>query len=142
MEIRFENIINKDCYRVSTCLFDTQPQTAANYGVFFIASGPIEVMAVSESHGTIAGAAAIVTVEKLTTGQAKGSGVSILATAFDLTGVKDTPLLKQASDLTKTNCTMLVGDRLAIKSTGTIAAVKDLCITVTYKLSGMGDYRI
>lgn len=142
---RFEDIDNKHGEYVTVNLFDTQPQTAANYGIFFIAWHPCEVLSIQEVHGTKAGAAATVTVEKLTGTTAKGSGTALITTAFDLTVANNTVQSRQGGDFDSTTYPpprrLMRGDRLAIKSTGTIAAVKDLQITVYLKPLGRGDYR-
>lgn len=143
--IRSENIDNKHGEYITVNLFDTQPQTAANYGIFFIAWHPCEVLSIQEVHGTKAGAAATVTVEKLTGTTAKGSGTALITTAFDLTVADNTVQTREKTDFDGTTIPiprrLLRGDRLAIKSTGTIAAVKDLQITIYLKPLGRGDYR-
>lgn len=142
---RFEDIDNKHGEYITVNLFDTQPQTAANYGIFFIAWHPCEILSIQEVHGTKAGAAATVTVEKLTGTTAKGSGTALITTAFDLTSANNTVQLRQGGDFDSTTYPsprrLMRGDRLAIKSTGTIAVVKDLQITVYLKPLGRGDYR-
>lgn len=138
-----DKISRKDGFYITVNLFDTQPQTAANYGIFFIAWQPCEVLAIQEVHGTLAGAAATVTVEKLTGTTAKGSGTTLLITAFDLTVANNTVQKRQSTDFATSSPVprqLVRGDRLALKSTGTIAAVKDLQITLYCKFLGRGDY--
>jgi|GEM_PF-4727536 hypothetical protein len=140
-----QTISRKDGFHITINMVDTQPQTAANYGIFFIAWHPIEVLSIQEVHGTKAGAAATVTVEKLTATTAKGSGTSLITTAFDLTVADNTVQTREALDFDTTTIPsvrqLLRGDRLALKSTGTISAVKDLQITLYCKFLGRGDYR-
>jgi hypothetical protein len=138
----FEEIDNKDGQTIVTNLVDTLPQTAANYGAFFTAIYPCEVMAVSERHGTAAGAAATLQVEKLVSGTIKGSGTNILTAAFDLQSTINTPVIKTATAFVLNTFQLKIGDSLALKSSGTIAAVKDLQVTVVIKRLGKGDYRL
>lgn len=143
-QMRNDRLERKDGFYITVDLFDTQPQTAANYGIFFIAWQPCEVISIQEMHGTKAGAAATVTVEKLTGTTTKGSGTALITTAFDLTVANNTVQIRQGSDFDRTTSPiprqLKRGDRLAIKSTGTIAAVKDLQLTLYIKFLGRGDY--
>ena len=142
-EMRYEQILNKDFKPVPAVVVDTDAATAAKYGVFFVAERPYEVMAIAESHKTAGSDAGSVTlnIEKLTSGTALDAGDSICATAFDLKGTADTPVVKRGSDLTKANKQLLEGDRLALEDTGTLTAVNHVCVTVYLKPLGKGDYR-
>ncbi len=134
--MNFVEIENKDGFYAGVSLVDTISQTAANYGIFFIALKPCEVMEIREIHGT-ASTSGTVTVEKLTGTTAKGSGTTIsnaISTASTANTVQTATLTKSASQLS-------VGDRLAIKSGGTLTNGKDLQITVYLKPLGKGDYR-
>lgn len=137
----FEEIDNKDGQTITVNLVDILPQTAANYGTFYTAIIPCEVMLAGERHGTAAGAAATLQIEKLSSGTAKGSGTNMLTTAFDLQSTANTPVIKNPKDFVSGAFTMKIGDALALKSTGTIAAVKDLQVTLLIKRVGKGDYR-
>lgn len=136
--IRFEDVENKDGFHVTANLYDTQPQTAANYGIFFTALRPCEILEESEVHGT-ASTSGTVTVEKLTGTTAKGAGLSTCVAAFSTAGTANTVLRKKTTDLQ--NRQLAAGDRLAIKSGGTITNGKDLQVTVYLKYLGKGDYR-
>lgn len=134
-------VYNKDGFYAKADLFDTQPQTAANYGIFFQVIRPCEFMEVREIHGTAGTDAGAVTlqVEKLTGTTAKGSGLNILVTAYDLKGTINTSSSKTGVALQ--NRQLAAGDRLAIKSSGTLTALKDLQVTIYLKPLGKGDYR-
>lgn len=138
MATRFEEIENKDGFYVIANLFDTQPQTAANYGIVFTALRPCEVLEISEVHGT-ASSSGTVTVEKLTGTTAKGSGSSICTTSFSTATTANTVQTKKTSELQ--NRQLSTGDRLAIKSGGTLSSGKDLQVTIYLKPLGKGDYR-
>jgi hypothetical protein len=126
-------------------LWDTQPQTAANYGIFFIARHPCEVLFISEVHGTAGTDAGAVTlqVEKLTGTTAKGAGTNILATTINLKGTSNTVQTREITGLVRTGgvVSLRKGDRLALKSSGTLTDLKDVQVTVYLKPSGKGDYR-
>jgi len=141
-EVIWENIRRKDGFYITVNLFDTQPQTAANYGIFFTARHPCEVLMVSEVHGTLGTDGGVVTldVEKLTGTTAKGSGTSVLASTFNLKSTVDTVVFKGGQDLSVAR-QLVQGNRLAIKSSGTLTALKDVQVTLYLKMSGRGDYR-
>lgn len=145
--MRADEIERKDGFYITTSLFDTQPQTAANYGIFFIARHPCEVLFISEVHGTAGTDAMPVTlqIEKLTGTTAKGSGVDLLITPFSLKITANTVQTREKEQLTGATggiraLQLNQGDRLAIKSSGTLTAIKDLQITIYCKFLGRGDY--
>ena len=143
------DVENKDPLFVTVNLADTLPQTAANYGMFFTAHRPYEVVKITEVHGTLGTDAGAVTlqVEKLTGTTAKGSGTNIITTAFDLKSANNTVVTKNVTDLvgltTGSYPTFLAtGDRLALKTTGVLTAIKDIQVTVTLRPNGKGHYTI
>lgn len=118
-------------YPISTRVQDTTAATAANYGYFFVADRPYEIVSVSERHKTAGtdGSAVTLQVEKLASGVAKASGVDILATAFDLKATINT---NQYGTLTNTKTALILkkGDSLGLETSGTLTAVADVCVTV------------
>ena len=142
-----KNIQNKDPFCVSETIQDTAAATAANYGVFFTASFPCEVMAIAESHktaGTNAGAVTV-NVEKLTSGQALDAGITLLATAFDLKGTINVPVFAPSSTyafVISTARQLDRGHRLALKDAGTLTAVAHVNVSVFLKPLGKGHYGI
>lgn len=146
------NIIQKEGFYVTVNLEDTTAQTAANYGMFFTAYHPCELLAASEVHGTKGTDAGAVTlqIEKLTGTTAKGAGDTILVTAWDLKGANNTVVFKKGKDfdntapavatdgLTRTQ--LIQGERLALKSAGTLTALKDVQVTLFFKTLGRGHY--
>ncbi len=141
-KIKFENIENKDYQFVTVNLFDTQSQTAANYGIFFTAARAYEIMAVSVVFGT-ASTSGTVVVEKLTGTTAKGSGLTT-HTALSTAGTANTVaygVLSTTSTAGVSNRQLRAGDRLSILSGGTLTNGKDLQVTVYLKPLGKGDYR-
>lgn len=139
--IPFEEIINKDLITVFWAIPGALAATATNYGKFFIALRPYEVIEVAEVHGTAGsdGGSVGLNIERLQSTEALGSGDEILVSDFDLKGTIDTVVTKKTSDLQ--NRQLLVGGRLALKDTGTLTAVADVCVTILLKPLGKGDYR-
>lgn len=137
-QVYFENIFNKDGFYQTIWLENTLPSTATNYPIFFIAMKPCEIMMVSEVHGT-ASVSGTLQVEKLTGTTAKGSGTNMLTAAFSTSTTANTVQTKQSTDLQ--NRTMDVGDRLALKASGTLTNSADMCVTLYIKPLGKGDYR-
>lgn len=135
---RFENIDNKDGFYIEAELDDATPQTAANYGIFFICIRPCEILEIAEVHGT-ASSSGTVQVERLTGTTAKGSGDNVLVTAFSTASAANT--VQFASTTALQNRQLRRGDRLALKSSGTLTSLKDLELSIYCKPSGKGDYR-
>lgn len=140
--IHYQDILDKDGFHITEYI--AVASTATNYGVFFIAIYPCEVLYVAETHRTAGSDASAVTlqVEKLTTGQALDAGVALLQTAFNLKSTADTPVVKSGKDLvfTANSRQMKQGDRLALKDAGTLTAVAGVQVTVYLKRYGKGDY--
>ena len=142
-----KTLFNKDPFCVPITIQDTDAATAANYGVFFTASFPCEVMAISESHKTAGsdGGAVTVNVEKLTSGQALDAGVTLLSTAFNLKATANTPAHVPSSSYSfvfGTARQLDRGHRLALKDAGTLTAVAHLNVTCFLKPLGKGHYGI
>jgi hypothetical protein len=93
----------------------TYPQVAAAdvAKTFFIAPAACKVVAAYERHVTVAGQAGTLTIEKLASGEAPGAGGVVLAAAFDLTSVANTPVAKAA--VTTAVGTLAEGDALCLK---------------------------
>ncbi len=110
----------------------TFPQvTAADVAkIFWIAPAACKVISAQERHGTAAGQAATLQIEKLNTGDAPGTGDEVLATGFDLTEAANTTV----EDLTvATGAEKLAkGDALALKldAAGNAAGYDEGTITV------------
>mgnify|MGYP001004195036 CR=1 FL=1 len=64
--------------------------------VFWIAPAACKIISAQERHVTVAGQAATLQIEKLSTGEAPGAGDALLATGFDLTSAANTPVLDLA----------------------------------------------
>lgn len=126
------NIIqNYTIYPVSVRLKNTDAATAANYGHFFIADSGYTILSIDEMHGTAGNDAGSVTlnIEKLTGTQSLGNGTSLLTTAFNLKATANTV---QYGNITATGGanSIIRGDRLALKLSGTPTTVANLIVTV------------
>lgn len=119
---------------ISHTLPGTAPATAGNYGPFHIVTKPCVVEAVWESHEVIGsdGSAVTVGIEKLTSGTAPGSGVSVLESEFNLKGTINVPV-KGTLSATPSNRQLAIGDRLALEDTGTLTAVAGLTVTIVLR---------
>ena len=140
--IPIEKIVRKDGFYVTANLPSTSAQTASNYGHIFTATGPCEVLIASEVHAVAgtSGSAVTLDIEKLTGTTALGSGSSILATAFDLKSTAYTPVQKQGT-LLSTARQLVQGNRLALKTSGTLTSLQGVQVTLYIKPLGRGDYR-
>jgi len=111
----------------------TFPQVAAAdvAKTFFIAPAACKILSAYERHVTVAGQAGSLTIEKLTSGEAPGSGDVLLASAFSLTSTANTPVTKAAvSDPAIT--LLAAGDALCLKlASGDAASYALGTITVT-----------
>jgi len=106
--------------------------TAANYGPFASIELPGVVLSVSAFHEVAGGdvGAVSVDIEKLTGTQAPGAGVSVLgATKINLKAAANT---RQAPALTAVAAdkAVAIGDRLALKLTGTPTTAAGLLVSV------------
>lgn len=104
------------------------PATAANYGTFFTSDRNWRVLGGRSTHRTAA-AGTTVDVEKLTSGQAKAAGVSVLAATLSMAGTADTPVASGPS-ATVANPRLKPGDRLGLNNAGTLTGLADLNVTV------------
>ena len=116
-------------YYIAHSLPNTQPQTSGNYTHFFIAPAPCVVTAISEVHQTAGTDSSAVTlqIEKLSGTTAPGSGNSILGTALSLKATANT-VQNGVLTMTLADRTLAKGDRLALKSSGTLTAVAGLVV--------------
>jgi hypothetical protein len=121
-------------FSVTSHLNSTQAATADNYGVFYIAPYPVEVVSVRERHETAGsdGSAVTLMVAKVPSGTAKGSGTDVLSAGINLKGTADT---NAAGSLhaTAANYRLAAGDALALVPTGTLTAVDGVTVTVELK---------
>ena len=139
--LAWEKMDNKDGFYAFTTVITAA--TAGNFGVFFTALHPCEIMGAVESHTTAGSDAGAVTlnIEKLTSGTALDAGVAVLTTAWDLKSTANTPVIKSSLDLVKANRQLTAGDRLALDDSGTLTALVGVQVTVYFKRLGKGGYK-
>lgn len=139
---KWEDIQNKDGFYITASLPGVLSQTTGYYGAFFTAYMPCEILQVTEVH-TVAGndaGAVTLDIEKLTGTTALGSGVSVLASTFNLKSTANTVVRKMGRDLS-VNRQILPGDRIALKDAGTLTTLEGVQVTLYLKFLGRGTYR-
>jgi len=95
----------------------------------FVASRPCKLIAAYERHGTKAGQAGTLTLEKCTAGEAAAAGDVMLAAAFDLAGNNDTVQEKLA--VTDGKEVMAAGDAIRLKlASGAATSLADAVVTL------------
>lgn len=100
----------------------------------FVATGPVEVVGVSEVH-TVAGndaGAVTLDVTKCDGTEAPASGVSVLNATFDLKGTANT-VVDATLTATKANLKLVDGERLGINVTGTLTTLAGGVVTIRLK---------
>lgn len=97
---------------------------------FFVAPATCKVICARERHVTVAGQAGTLTIEKLPSGTAPGSGTVVMAAAFDLTSTANTVVSKDA--LATSAAVLNDGDALCLKlASGAATSYALGTITVT-----------
>lgn len=119
-------------------LFGGDAATAANWGPFFIASHPIEIVRVFVSWGANSSSGTF-QLEKLEPGVALGSGSDVLSTALSTASGANTPVELTKKDLT-TSRVLKAGDRLALEDGGTLTGLQNLQVTLYYVPTGRGAF--
>lgn len=121
-------------FEVSINLASTAAATADNYGIFYIAPYPVEVVSVRERHETAGsdGSAVTLMVSKVPSGTAKGSATACLSAGINLKGTADTNA-SGSLHATAANYQLTTGDALALVPTGTLTAVDGVSVTVELK---------
>ena len=110
----------------------TYPQIAAAdvAKTFFIAPAPCKVISAYERHVTVAGQAGVLTIEKLTSGEAPSAGDDLITAGFDLTSTANVPVTKAA--VTTAAASMAAGDCLCLKAqSGSASSYALGTVTVT-----------
>ena len=92
------------------------PQVAAAdvAKTFFVAPAACKIVKACERHVTVAGQAGVLTIEKLTSGEAPGAGDDLFGTGFDLTSTANTPVTNVA--VTTAAGSLAIGDALCLKT--------------------------
>lgn len=120
---------------LTTSLPGSNAATAGNYGIFFVATRPCKITAISEVHTTLGSSTPTLQIEKLTGTQALDAGTTLLATAFDLHATANTVQRGVlVSGGLQTALSLKQGDRLALKDIGTLTALAGVSVTVQLEL--------
>lgn len=140
--LQAEDVLHKDGFYVSHTLVGATAQTDANYGIFFTAYWPCEVLWVGVRYATNNGAALTLQLVKVPDATAVASGSSMLATAFNLNTTADTIQTRSGLTLLRAGTTQLdTNEALGIVKTGTLTSIAHLTLTVYLKMLGRGDYK-
>jgi len=135
---------NKDGFYVTQVITGTQAQVNTNYGVFFIAKNPCEILKVSLVYAVTNGGEFTLDVEKLTGTTAPGSGTTVLASQFDLNSTANTVYERKGTTLTSVSKgrTLKENDRLALKptATGGYVNISEVCVSIYLRPLGKGHY--
>lgn len=133
-QISWVDIYQKRLHVVHT-VQSTNAATSTFYSTFLIVPAPALIIGFQEVHQTAGTDASAVTLdlEKLTGTTAPGSGVSALSSTISL---KATASTVQTATITSTNAnrTLAAGDRLALKTSGTLTAVANVTTLTTLQL--------
>ena len=114
----------------SIILKNTDPATVGNYGIMMLANFPLWLLGAQCRFATAGSDAGTVTLdlEKLADGTAKGAGVSMLASTFNLKGTVNT-VQSTSPTTTVANAQLLKGEAAALKLSGTPTAIADLIVS-------------
>jgi len=128
--IDFKDIYKRKLYFTET-VYGADAATAANFKTFLIVPEAGVLTGFREVHaiaGTDGGAVTL-DLEKLTGTTEPGSGVSMLGATLSLKATKDTV---QVATFTTTlaNRSVVAGDRIALKTSGTLTGLVDVTVLV------------
>lgn len=135
----YETLQNKDMHSTAVRLKGTDAATAGNYGTFFIAPRPYEVMEIHAVWST-ASTSGTLMVERLQGTTAEGSGDDVLKSTIDMSGTANTVVSRKTTQELQ-NRQLKAGDRLALEDGGTLTSQANLVVTILLKPLGKGDYR-
>ena len=138
----YKDVKRKDGFFLTVPISGDLAQDDDQYGVFFIATRPTEVLEVQEVHSVAGtnGSPVTLDVEKLTGTTAPGAGDTILGSTFDLKSTANTVVTKEGPTELSSDRQLAPGDRLALVVSGTLTALKGVCVTLYCKNPTQGDY--
>lgn len=133
-QVAWSNLFGRKLY-IDYTIPGTSAATSANYSSFWIAPAACLLTFFKEVHqtaGTDAGAVTL-DLEKLTGTTAPGSGTTMFSSTLSLKATANTV---QTATLTGTNAnkTLAAGDRIALKSSGTLTAVANVTALLEIQL--------
>lgn len=149
LEVQFNDAIIPRRVHAEAVLQGSAAQTAANYGVFFIADSPVtqlpdptvsptapiyELVSVRQRHealGTDAGAVTLM-LKKVPSGTAPAAGTDMLAAGINLKAAINTNQLP-ALHATAANLRLAPGDALALVTTGVLTSLSGVTLQVELK---------
>ena len=115
-------------YEVSVTVPYIDAEDANFYPIFYHPNVKCFLIEARERH-TTASTSGTVTVEKLTSGTARGSGLSMLASTFNLAGVANTTQLR-GSTTVFAGTQLNPGDAVALRARGTLTNARNVIVTI------------
>ena len=106
---------------------------AATNQVFFIATVPIRIVAMSEIHAVTSGGALTINLTKDTATNAPGAGLNIQTGSFNINTTANT-LQNGILSAVAGRLLFAAGERIGVNYTGAIGTASGIVITVTYSL--------
>lgn len=101
------------------------------YPIFYVANTRCFLIEARMRYGTAGGASAAVTIEKLASGTARGSGKKMLESNFDLTATANVTQLRSASAVLAGR-QLTPGDAIALRASGTLTNARNIAITALF----------
>jgi hypothetical protein len=128
--VSFNDVYLKKLWYAFT-IYGADAATSANYKTFLIVPVASTLTGFKEVHGTAGtdGGAVTIDLEKLTGTTAPGSGSTMLSATLNLKGAANTILTATLTG-TLANRSVKIGDRIALKSSGTLTSVADVSVLV------------
>lgn len=127
--VNFQNLTNRNEI-LHVIIPGTSAATKTNYGVFFIAPYACIFSGAWEVHQTAGTISPTLQIEKLTGTTASGSGINLLANAFDLTVAANTVQYGKLAQISNSNFNLAIGDRLGLVAGGTYTTVAQVCVII------------
>lgn len=142
--VSIRDISDKFGFLITTVVPGVSAATAANYGIFFTAPVPMNVVWIGEKHGTANASASSIQVQSVLD---NGAATSILSTAFDLTATANKAQTASAYQGNKFvtgggNKAFYLNkkDSLKLTTTGTLNTLAQVVITVYLNIYNQGRF--
>jgi len=128
--ISFKNIADR-IHLAQVFLDGDRAATAGNYNAFFVVPFQMRFSGVTISFSALGtdGSAVTLTIEKLTSGTASGSGTVMLASTLNLKSTINTPQYGTLAAIPRSSFVLKRGERLGLKLSGTPTSVANLAVT-------------
>ena len=132
-EILLRTINDYITFEVSAVISYIDAEDANFYPIFYSPNIKCFLIEARERHGT-ASTSGTLTVEKLPSGTAKGSGLSMLASTFDLALIANTTQLR-GSTTVFVGTQLNPGDAVALRVGGTLTNLRNVVVTCLFGMN-------